>query len=186
MRRGVTKSTGRWLLEQLVWHVAYQWQVIAKVMLFQVGAAASHLLQAHSLNKGQLSRHSFSGKRKRCCIYWLLTLLPFQLTLWWAALPHSTWPTEQSTTGWPDSGPSGMPHRGLLPAAPAGPVQAHSPSASVALPTPLDLGSYFLIFIKFWTVLWWYVIHPPLPSPSLLLFLCFPSHPLFYSLFDFY
>lgn len=56
-----------------------------------------------------------------------------------------------------------MPHRGLLLAAPAGPVQAHSPSASIALPTPPDLGSYFLIFIKFWTFFWWYVIHPPTP-----------------------
>lgn len=35
------------------------------------------------------------------------------LTLWWEVSPHSTWPTEQSTTGWPDSGPSGTPPRGL-------------------------------------------------------------------------
>lgn len=85
-------------------------------------------------------------------------------------------------TEWPDSGPSGMPHRGLLPAAPAGPVQAHSPSASIALPTPPDLSSYFLIFIKFEPFVM--VCHPsstpfslfPLPPFPLLSLL---SHPCF-------
>lgn len=78
------------------------------------------------------------------------------LTRWWAASPHSTWPTGRSTTGWPDSGPSGTPHR-------ARPVGMLTKCIGA-----LDLGSGCLIFITFWTVLWWNVIHPPT------LFLCSP------------
>ncbi|VCW96884.1 unnamed protein product [Gulo gulo] len=41
-----------------------------------------------------------------------------------------------------------MPHRGLLLAAPAGPVQAHSPSASIALPnSPAPTSVLIFLFL---------------------------------------
>lgn len=126
-------------------------QVIAKVTLFRARAAASHLPRAychpHNLPPARPAFHTLLlfpdlEERRGAGIDWPLTLLPFQLTLWWAASPHSTWPTERSTTAWPDSGPSGTPHRGPRPRLPpAGPVQAHSPSASIDRPSPPDLGS---------------------------------------------
>lgn len=37
--------------------------------------------------------------------------LLFQPTPWWEVSPLSIWPTGQSTTGWPDSGPRDMPRK---------------------------------------------------------------------------
>lgn len=93
-------------------------------------------------SKGQLSGTLSEEVR---CVYWLLTLLPLQPTLWWAALPHSTWPTERSTTGWPDSGPSGTPHRGLL-SAPLPDLCKHTHQVHQPYP-PLQTSVLIFLFL---------------------------------------